>query len=591
MANIVKTTVNIGSELLTYYSSISVHQQIFEHDTFSLVLPSEYIEGKDATLFEKAKDLIGKDFTVQSGLLSGDTNSLQFTGIITHIRRTRSNGYNGDIVITGCAPTILLDSGPHCKSWKQKTLKTIFEDVLRHFPENRLNAKVSPTFSGTLDYVVQYRETAWEFLKRMCATYGEWLYYDGASLIIGRPIKGQTEGLIFGSDLRRFDLGMGLKPVNKKVMSYDYSNTAVYSGNPKSAQEKAGLDELGNHAWKTSQALFATTPKSWDNDNMVSPSQLNEAIDIRSAMNGSSLVVFEGEGSYPALSICGSIHVSGSNLYSFSDEDYGVYTPISVTHNLGINNSYTNSFQAIPGSVQLPPIDSVHTPRCETQSAKVVANNDPQGMGRIQVRFHWMGNSETTPWIRVTTPHAGGGKGMYFIPEVDEEVIVGFEGDSAIKPYVIGAVYNSRGNNSFGNAKNDVKALQSRSGNKLVLNDNDGSVYLSDQGKANMFFDGAGNTVMNAKVDHTHNVEKNNTVNTGEVHLINVGEGQSTVKMDKDGNLTIKGLTNIKLVVEGSMVDITKDKISISASNIEISGNDIQIKGKGHWAGGKVIIN
>ncbi|PZP51081.1 MAG: type IV secretion protein Rhs [Pseudopedobacter saltans] len=572
MANIVNTTVNIGSDALPYYSSVRLSQHIFDHDTFSLVLPSEYVEGKDSMLFQKAKDLIGQDFTIQSGILGADSNTLQFTGIITHVRRTRSNGYSGDIIVTGFGPTILLDSGPHCKSWKQKTLKSIFDDVLKHFPANRLNAKVNPRFSDTLDYTVQYRETAWEFLKRMCATYGEWLYYDGESLIVGEPEKGKTEGLIFGSDLGHFNLGMEVRPVNKKVMSYDYSNTAVYSGNPKSAQQKAGLDELGNHAWKTSQSLYATTPKSWDNDNMVSAGQLDEAIDIRSAMTGGSLVVFEGEGSYPGLSLCGSIHVSGSNIYSFESEDYGTYTPIAVTHNLGINNSYTNSFQAIPGTVLVPPVDAPVVPRCETQSAKVVSNNDPQGMGRIQVRFHWMSSSETTPWIRVTTPHAGGGKGMYFIPEVDEEVIIGFEGDSAIKPYVIGAVYNSAGNNSFGNAGNDVKALQSRSGCLVMLNDSDGSVHVISPNGNYMYLNGDGSIDVVDKSGNKINMDNKEKMTLTVPNTFTINCGETKLEMIKDGKINITGK---EITLEGSTF-VTNAANENSGFTVRPSTIDIQ---------------
>jgi type VI secretion system secreted protein VgrG len=55
-------------------------------------------------------------------------------------------------------------------------------------------------------------------------------------------------------------------------------------------------------------------------------------------------------------------------------------------------------------------------------------------------------------WMRLIQPHAGAGKGFYFIPEIDEEVPVGFEGGSAERPYIMGTNYNGsekQDNHSF----------------------------------------------------------------------------------------------------------------------------------------------
>ncbi|WP_282057310.1 phage baseplate assembly protein V, partial [Maribacter luteus] len=71
------------------------------------------------------------------------------------------------------------------------------------------------------------------------------------------------------------------------------------------------------------------------------------------------------------------------------------------------------------------------------QRGWVLDNADPNGLGRIKVQFPWqkpMGTS--TPWIKMATPYSGSGKGFYFIPEKDEEVLVGFEGDNPEKPFV-----------------------------------------------------------------------------------------------------------------------------------------------------------
>jgi uncharacterized protein involved in type VI secretion and phage assembly len=153
----------------------------------------------------------------------------------------------------------------------------------------------------------------------------------------------------------------------------------------------------------------------------------------------------------------------------------------------------------------------------------VTDNNDEKGLGRVRVKFHWMEGNEKSPWLRVTTPHAGGGKGMFLMPEKGEEVIVGFEGDSPTKPYVIGSVYNGKAKCSFANGGNDVKVLQSNSGNKLVLNDKDQSVLIEDAKGNMLMIDGKGN------------------INITSSESINFTCGESNVELKKDGSVSING--------------------------------------------------
>ena len=78
-----------------------------------------------------------------------------------------------------------------------------------------------------------------------------------------------------------------------------------------------------------------------------------------------------------------------------------------------------------------PPLNrNVRMPEAESQVAEVIDNNDPEGWGRVRVQFKWQ--EGTTPWIRVATGYAGPGKaegvtGIYFTPEIKDEVIVDFE--------------------------------------------------------------------------------------------------------------------------------------------------------------------
>lgn len=108
----------------------------------------------------------------------------------------------------------------------------------------------------------------------------------------------------------------------------------------------------------------------------------------------------------------------------------------------------------------------------------VVTNNrDPEGMHRVKVRFPWLSAEHESHWARVVATMAGNGRGAYFLPEADDEVLVAFEHGSMEHPYVLGALWNGKDrppeSNSDGN--NDNRTIKSRSGHIVRLCDSDGS--------------------------------------------------------------------------------------------------------------------
>ncbi len=567
MAQLVNTQITIAGNPIAQYSSFQLTQGIFAHHTFRLVCPAESIDGTTGNVFNQSKNLIGATLTTQVSSI-GMQGQLKFSGIVTQVETARFSGHSGDIIITGYSPTIVLDNAPHCKSWEKKAVKNIVQEVLKYFPQNLLNPKVATTYPETLAYTVQYKETAWQFLNRLCGTYGEWLYYDGQNLVAGAPAGGQAVALTFGSNLSRFNMALEVRPAKSQSLAYDYMNADVYTSEPSGIEGKAGLNELGKHALQASNTVYGTQPKNWNNSFVTNKKQLDDVVNMRAAMQSSNHVRFNGSSGQPGVKIGGQISVQGQNVFSLSDESFGDYTVIAANHYLDGQGNYNNDFVAVPSSIKVPPVTSIQEPNCETQSAIVTDNHDPKGLGRIRAKMHWMNGAEKTPWIRVTSPHGGGSKGMFFIPEIGEEVIVGFEGDSAVKPYVIGTVYHGKANNTYSNAGNDVKALQTRSGNKLVMNDKDGSVHMTDKGGADMLMDGAGNVVKNTNKQHTDN--------TGETHIINVGKGsECLLKMDKDGNIILNAKTNLKITVGSSTLEMRNDgTILIGGKIIALGGSE-----------------
>jgi len=131
----------------------------------------------------------------------------------------------------------------------------------------------------------------------------------------------------------------------------------------------------------------------------------------------------------------------------------------------------------------------------------VVTNNqDPDGLGRVKLRFPWLSDADESAWARIATPMAGSGRGWYSLPEVDDEVLVAFEQGDLRFPYVLGGLWNGKDKPPADNAdgKNALRLIRSRSGHLVRLNDEDGQekIEIIDKSEKNsIVFDTTSNTI------------------------------------------------------------------------------------------------
>jgi len=107
----------------------------------------------------------------------------------------------------------------------------------------------------------------------------------------------------------------------------------------------------------------------------------------------------------------------------------------------------------------------------------VTNNQDPDKMGRVKVKFPWLSDDQESWWARIATPMAGGSRGAYFLPEVDDEVLVAFEHGDMRFPYVVGALWNGKDSPPTTNddGQNNIREIKSRSGHIIRLDDTNGN--------------------------------------------------------------------------------------------------------------------
>ena len=165
-------------------------------------------------------------------------------------------------------------------------------------------------------------------------------------------------------------------------------------------------------------------------------------------------------------------------------------------------------------------------------------------------------------WIRVMTPDGGGvetNRGFVFIPEVGDNVLVGFRHNDPNRPYVMGSLFNGR-TGKGGGQDNCCKSITTRSGSTLTLNDETGSVRLADPG----------NTTTSSKNNCTISAGNSHVVNAGANYATNVGKGASCLQMDADGNILLEGKSKITIKVGENTITISEEGIVTNAETGDV---------------------
>jgi phage baseplate assembly protein V len=164
--------------------------------------------------------------------------------------------------------------------------------------------------------------------------------------------------------------------------------------------------------------------------------------------------------------------------------------------------------------------------------------NDPEKEGRIKVRYPWFDDDTESGWVRVRQLYAGNGYGTFFIPEVDDEVLVAFVHGDMRQPIVLGGLYNGNDKPSvYRDDSNDPKLIRTKGGQQILLDDSEGAEKIE-------IVDKEGNTVLIDAVAKTITVEADMD--------ITVKSKSGNVTVEASSALTLKGKT-ISIEATGSV--------------------------------------
>ncbi len=556
LCHFTQISITVEGKSITHYESFHLKQSATTHHHFTLTLGHDSLGVEQDHQLEDTQKLMGKRIraTFSYKDVTGSP-SRDFVGVITKVGFGRQKTNSRIIILQGYSPTILLDGAPHVQSFGGKqpiSLRTIATNVIKEGLDAGLyKSSVEPGYTGNISYSSQYEETHYNYLARTAEAYGEQFFYDGNTLHFGKlPTGEKAISLIVGRDIDDVFVEMDTKHVNRNMYGYNSYNHEKLS----TAETKI------THQSTMAKAAYAVSEKTFKTPSLtIAPIKAATHKDIeatqKSANGSMSVNVFTTSGvttSVPFLYPGCLVELNMPKPASAASNYFTKLMIIEVEHEVDILGNYSGCFKAIGADTGYLPRPAFTTPIAQTQVATVTDNKDTQG--RVQVCFDWQFNGNTTEWIRVMSPDAGGSekvgknRGFVAIPEKGDLVMVGFVHNHPDRPFVMGGVFHGKVG-SGGGSDNNIKSLTSKSGHTVQLNDGGGITVKDKTGGNHIVIDG------NNKI----------TLTSSQTIVITNGKASMTLEEDEMTLLADK---------------ITLAKAGGKSSKIEIMGIDTTLHGE-----------
>ncbi|WET49857.1 phage baseplate assembly protein V [Chryseobacterium indologenes] len=580
---VVKLDIVIDGKPISHFKHFCLQQSAKTHHQFELTLAHDSLGETQNHNLEQAKQFFGKRLTITFKYKDPENESPErtFVGVIMKVAFSQEKMSLGNIVLKGNSPTILMDSAPHTQSFggNQPVNTSIIANriIKESLGTNEFDFRIDTQNKGYINYSSQYCETHYNYLARIAEAYGEQFYYDGEVLHFGKlPPHEKSIKLIDGSNVNDVQIELNAVHIKPEYFGYNSSNHAKMIGVDNQIKH---LGELPSETYKLNNNIFKTrslTPAP------VNPNMFLDIDDSQKSARGSKAVdvfIVSGKTTVPFLYTGCVADLAMRKPDSTQTSHFTTLMITEVNHEVDSRGYYTGSFEAIAEGTGFMPKPDFIMPKAEPQVATVISNVDPLNQGRIQVRFDWQLN-DTTHFIRMMSPDAGGtdairqNRGFVAIPEIGDQVMVGFEYHNPDFPFAMGGMFHG-GVGLGGGMDNRVKSLQTRSGHRLVFTENE-SILLTDKSGNELRFDTEGSNI-NITAPETITIKSKNLKFDIEENI------DTRVGKNMDTNVG----QNIKIIAKQEISQDSGEKTIINAgTNTEISAKShLDLYGKEKFIG------
>jgi Rhs element Vgr protein len=561
-----------GAELtedqLQYVKLLTLDSSLHVPDMVELLIAEVKLEELEQQPYD-----VGK--TIEVSLTDeNDALTMLFQGEITAIEPIFEKNY-ASMIVRGYDKAHRLHRGTTSKAWLNVKDSDIAQQIAS---KNGLSTNIDST-SEVFDHVFQHGQSDFEFLQSRAARIGYTVFTQNGKLNFLKPESpsGAEKVLEFRENLIAFRPRMSLSEqvTEVTVRGWDVKQKKSWVGQASSSDVGAqiGVGKSGtaatNSAFGAAKRLFArTNVNSQDDAKSIAEALINQANEHFIEADG------EAEG-LPTLHAGMVVEIKGT-IGKFD----GKYRLTSVRHEYR-KGVYETTFRVEGHKPQLL-TDMFSGGEGGPESrwygvviAIVTNNEDPENMGRVKVKYPWLDDNSESFWVRVAMPGAGKERGLYIMPEVDDEVVIAFEQGDFNNPVVIGSLYNGKdmppltASDSVTGGQTFQRQWKTRTGHTITLyDDNSGQEYIEiKDAKANtqIKFDTANKVItMQSEGDIEILAQGNMTLKS---------QGGSIQMEASSGNVNIKGM---QFAAEGSSGATLK-----SSGTTGVEGTSTTVKGSG----------
>ncbi len=529
----------------------------------------------------------GNEIDIQGGY-HGKTQSV-FTGAVLRQRVVMRNNSSWLEVECRAAPFKMALSRRN-RYFEDKTDSAIAEALLNEYG---LTPKITAT-SVTHPQLLQYQATDWDFMVSRLEANGQICIVDGQEVSSTKPsLSGSPAAeLIYGANMLELDAEFDARSQSGgiRAMAWDAANQQL--------QEATAADP----SWQgngnlTADDLSSTTDRQEDllcHGGSIASDALQAWAD--GAFLRARLAASRGHVRFQGLSeIRPGVVVQLSRV---SDRFNGNVFVTGVRHEFSKNNWITDAEFGFPRELHAEQFPLNHlaaaglAPAVSGLQVGVVTQleDDPAGEHRIRVKVPLAGMDEQGVWARVATLDAGADRGMFFRPEVDDEVVLGFFHDDPAQPVVLGMLHSSAKAPPLEATKeNHQKTYKSRSGISLLFDDDKkivtletpsgNSLKLTEEDKSILLVDQNGNKLTMNEDGIQIEDKSSNKLTMDKDGILFADKNSNKLTMSKDG-ISLEDQSSNKLALDKSGIALTSAKELALKAQTDLKGEGLNTEMK-----------
>lgn len=539
-------TIRIADEEIRHrISSVRLDQFIDDHHVL-LVRVKQVSEGaRDSQLDDPSMytGFLGKTISAtiaSSGGVVDTGRQMEFVGIVTDVKLENSIDGLNTVLIVGKSPTVSMDGAKQVTYFEEKAASDIIGSIVAKYAITKGNIEAS---GANLKYSVQYRETDYRYIMRLAESSGLFSYYNGSEYRCQAASGSSPIELAWRTTLGSFVLGLGTAPGKYSSRSWEYGTKSAVTGESDTGGLRSAPSDMSRVSIDASNSVFSQQGYV-SATSATDQSSIDQAISRKVESEVGRMIRCTGESIVPEVKVGHCVKVINMGPLN------GLYWVRMVTHYFDESGKYHNVFSSTPLDVAYPTRTTSWAGLTKLQSALVTDLADPEGLGRIKVKIPALGIE--TLWVRYMSPHAGSEHGWISLPEIDDEVLVGWENGDPDHPIAIGSLYSGKDTMPYTpDEKNDVKIFLTRAGNEIRITDTDGSEEIkicNKEGKNKIVLAMSGPSI---SIESEGDISiKGNSIKLEAKGAVEVKSDQGTT-IDASGNLACKSGGNVDLEATG----------------------------------------